>query len=254
MTVLSLKELRVRLGQAAVIDGVSLTVEPGTCLGLIGPNGAGKSSLMRAALGLLPLAGGSSSLAALPRAERARIAAWLPQNREIAWDVEVETVVALGRLPHRPAGAGPSAGDTAAVARAMERADVSGFARRRIGQLSGGEQARVLLARALAQETPLLLADEPVAALDPAHQIAALECFAARAAEGGTVIVALHDLGLAARWCNRLVLLDRGRVVADGAPGEVLTAEHLRTVYGIEAHLAEVAGGLLVQPLRRARA
>jgi len=251
MTALVLDGLNVALGRRRVVRDVTLTIAPGAFVGLIGPNGAGKSSLMRAALGLIP-ADGRSNLAAMPAPERARTAAWLPQSREIAWDVSVETLVALGRAPHRRPGAPLSDRDRAAIRAAMARTDTEGFADRPATALSGGEQARALLARALAQETPILLADEPTAALDPSHQIATMECFAALAGEGRTVVAALHDLGLAARWCSRLVLMYCGRVVADGPPAEVLTAERLRTVYGIEAHIAATDGALIVQPLTRA--
>jgi iron complex transport system ATP-binding protein len=229
---------------------VTLEVAAGECVGLIGPNGAGKTTLMRGALGLMR-AEGECSLLGLGTRERALAAAWLPQSREIAWPVTVEVLVALGRAPHRSATAPLSAGDRAAVEAAMARMEVAGFRDRPATELSGGEQARVLIARALAQEAPLLMADEPVAGLDPAHQIAAMETFAALAAEGRAVIASLHDLGLAARWCTRLVLLDRGRIVADGGPEAVLTPALLAQVYGIEAHLARDGGHLVVQPMRR---
>ncbi|MEM1385577.1 MAG: ABC transporter ATP-binding protein [Pseudomonadota bacterium] len=251
MTRLVLKDLSVDLAGRRVLERVELTVAPGDCVGLIGPNGAGKSTLMRAALGILPAAKGSSSLAALPRRERALAAAWLPQAREIAWSMTVKEIVSLGRAPYRRPGRTFGPADEVAVARAMRETDVTRFADRNSRQLSGGEQARVLLARALAQEAPLLLADEPVAGLDPAHQIAAMEVFAAYARRGGAVIAALHDLGLAARWCSRLVLLNRGLIVADGPPSEVLTAPRLAEVYGIAAHIAQVDDGLVVLPLAR---
>ncbi|MEM6678687.1 MAG: ABC transporter ATP-binding protein [Pseudomonadota bacterium] len=253
MTRLVLEGLSVVLAGRRVLEPVDLTVAPGECVGLIGPNGAGKSTLMRAALGLLA-AEGRSSLTTLPRRERARRAAWLPQAREIAWGMCVEEIVALGRTPHRLPGAPLSAADRDAVTHAMAATDVTAFAARDATRLSGGEQARVLLARALAQEAPILLADEPVAGLDPAHQIAAMEVFAAHAGAGGLVVTALHDLGLAARWCTRLLLLDAGRIVADGPPAAVLTQERLATVYGIEAHIAEAGDGLIVQPLTRVAA
>lgn len=248
MSRLTLESLGVRLGGCAVVEDVSLTIATGECVGLIGPNGAGKSSLMRAALGLLPSTG-RSSLASLPVAERARTASWLPQQREIAWGMTVADLVALGRLPYRRPGAPLTEADRQAVAEAMRAADVRALQDRPAMSLSGGEQARVLLARVLAQDTPIILADEPVAALDPAHQIATMETFADRARQGGTVVTALHDLGLAARWCSRLILMNAGRVVADGPPGAVLTEERLRAVYGIRAHVTRTPDGLIIAPV-----
>ncbi|MEM6974441.1 MAG: ABC transporter ATP-binding protein [Pseudomonadota bacterium] len=250
MSRITLKSLSVSLGPRRVIEGVDLEIRAGECVGLIGPNGAGKSTLMRAALGLIP-AEGESNMARMTPDERARHVAWLPQSREIAWALSVEKVVAIGRAPHRRPGAPLSEADRAAITASMAEMEVSAFATRPATQLSGGEQARVLLARALAQETPILMADEPIAGLDPAHQLAAMETFARLAADGRTVLCALHDLALAARWCTRLVMLDRGRIVADGPPDEVLTAERLAAVYGIVAHLDRVAGQPIVQPLSR---
>lgn len=250
MSALVLQNLTARLGNRTVLHEITLGIEAGACVGLIGPNGAGKSTLMRAALGLIP-ASGRSSLLDIPRQQRSRIAAWLPQSREIAWDVSVDTLVELGRVPHRRPGAPLSPEDRSAMEQAMIRTDITGFRNRIATELSGGEQARVLLARALAQDAPLLMADEPIAALDPAHQISTMETFAALAAEGRTVITALHDLGLAARWCSRLILLDQGRVVGDGAPRDVLTQDNLVRVYGVSAHIAETPDGLVVQPMGR---
>ncbi|MGD9916526.1 MAG: ABC transporter ATP-binding protein [Paenirhodobacter sp.] len=239
MTLLEIDALTVRRGTQTVLENATLNVAPGECVGLIGPNGAGKSTLLRAALGLIP-ATGHSSLAALPPAARARAAAWLPQSREIAWGVSVAHLVALAQN-----------GDEAApqVAAAMARMDVARFAARPATALSGGEQARVLIARALAQDTPLLLADEPTAGLDPAHQIACMRVFESLAVEGRAVVTSLHDLGLAARHCSRLVVLSRGRIVADGTPRAVLTPELLAEVFGIRAFALETADGLVVQPL-----
>ncbi|MEM6486690.1 MAG: ABC transporter ATP-binding protein [Pseudomonadota bacterium] len=250
MTRIVVRNLAVTLGTRRAVDGVDLEIGPGECVGLIGPNGAGKSTLMRAALGIVA-ADGERPLARLAPPERARQVAWLPQSREIAWALAVEAIVAIGRAPYRRPGAPLSPNDRAAIRAAMGRMEVAAFAQRPATQLSGGEQARVLLARALAQQTPILMADEPVAGLDPAHQIAAMETFASLAAEGRAVLCALHDLGLAARWCTRLVMLDRGRVIADGAPEHVLTAKRLAAVYGITAHLDRVAGQPIVQPLAR---
>lgn len=131
----------------------------------------------------------------------------------------------------------------------MRKMEVDGFRERAATELSGGEKARVLIARALAQETPLLLADEPTAGLDPSHQITLMRLFAELAASGRSVIASLHDLGLAARWCTRLLLIDSGRIAADGSPAEVLTVQTLRDVYGVEAYFGQTSGGLVVQPL-----
>ncbi|MCC6006588.1 MAG: ABC transporter ATP-binding protein [Rhodobacteraceae bacterium] len=238
MSLLALDALTVDLGPSRVLEGVSLSVSPGEVLGLIGPNGAGKTTLMRAALGLVPHHG-RSSLARLAAEPRARAAAWLPQTREIAWPVTVEHVVGLGRLPHR-AG---RAEDARAVADALDRMGLSGFRERVATRLSGGEQARVLLARALAQEAPLLMADEPIAGLDPGHQLDAMHVFADLAREGRGVVVALHDLGLAARFCDRLALLSRGRLAAIGPPADVLSEGHMAQVFGLRAGFVETPHG-----------
>lgn len=242
MTLLSLDALTVRRGACPVVDGVSLTVAEGEFVGLLGPNGAGKTSLLRGALGLLPHEG-RSSLSALPARERAKAAAFLPQGREIAWPVSVETLVALGRAPH-----GAADPTDPAVSRALDRMGLGAFRARPATALSGGEQARVLIARALAQETPLLLADEPAAGLDPEAQIRAMQVFAGLAQEGRGVVASIHDLGLAARHCTRLVLMHRGRLVADGAPREVLTDARLAEVFGIRGFHAETEDGAVFQP------
>lgn len=249
---LDLKSITVDRGGRRVLDGVSLSVGAGEFVGLVGPNGAGKSTLLRAVVGLLPAGGeiafDGERLANLSAAERGRRMSYLPQEREVAWPVAVSELVMLGRTARLGPFAPPGQADHAAVARAVARMDVSAFAARPATELSGGEKARVLIARALAQETPLLLADEPTAALDPAHQIALMRVLAEFAAEGGTVVACLHDLGLAARWCDRIVLLEKGRVVADGRPLDALTPERLRDVYGVEAFFGD-RNGPVVQPL-----
>ncbi|EIE49923.1 ABC transporter-like protein [Citreicella sp. 357] len=245
MSLLTLDKLTVRRGRCPVVDGVSLTIAPGECVGLIGPNGSGKTTLMRAALGLLAH-GGQSSLARLPARQRARAASWLPQAREIAWGVDVETLVALGRLPH-DSRAGTAQDD--AVAAALARMGLEGFRHRRATALSGGEQARVLIARALAQDAPLLIADEPIAGLDPAAQLGTLRVFEQLASEGRAVLVSLHDLTLAARHCTRLVMLDRGRLVADGPPAQVLNAGNLARTFHLHAEMLHTEHGPLLQPL-----
>uniref|UniRef100_UPI003B51E4DE ABC transporter ATP-binding protein n=1 Tax=Roseovarius indicus TaxID=540747 RepID=UPI003B51E4DE len=247
MSVLSLSNLSVSLRGRDVIRDVSLSIGEGELVGLIGPNGAGKTTLMRAALGLLPFTG-ESSLAALAQAERARQVAWMPQAREIAWPVSVEDVVMLGRMPHMT-GRRPSAADRERTEEALAWMELTGMRHRAATRLSGGEQARVLIARALAQDTPLLMADEPVAGLDPAHQIATMQTFATLARSGKSTLVSLHDLSLAARHCTRIVMLGDGGLVADGPPAEVLKPERLAHVFHITAWYRDTEDGPIYQPL-----
>lgn len=254
MTLLGLKNVSAELGRRKVLNEVTLDVAAGEFVGLIGPNGAGKSTLLRAALGLVPATGeitiAGQAAETLTAPEKARRVAYLPQDHEIAWAISVERLIMLGRMPYRTGGFGqPDAADRAAVEAAMRRMDVDGFRERRTTALSGGEKVRVLIARTLAQGAPLLLADEPTAALDPAHQISLMRTFAGLVAEGGGVVASLHDLGLAARWCSRLILMDRGAIVAEGRPADVLTPERLARVYGIRAHIAQAEGGIILQPL-----
>lgn len=250
---LAASALSATLAGRQVLKDISFTLAAGEFVGLIGVNGAGKSTLMRALLSLTPATGTvlfqGRELAAMRPRERARHIAYLPQEREIAWPVSVETLVALGREPHRPHFSRPGIEDARTVAAAMERMDVARLAGRPATELSGGERARVLIARTLAQEAPVIMADEPTSGLDPSHQIALMRLFSELAGEGRTIIVCLHDLALAARWTTRLILLDAGAIVADGNPTDVLTRERLGTVYGIDAYFGEARGKPLIQPL-----
>ncbi len=242
---LTLRHLGVTRNGRRVLDGIDLTVGDGEFVGLLGPNGAGKTTLLRAALGLLP-ATGASSLAAMPADARARAAAFMPQGRDIAWPMPVETLVALGRIAHPGAVQGA---DRTAIDRAIAALSLDAFRHRAATDLSGGEQARVLIARALAQDAPLLIADEPIAGLDPAAQIAVMRLFRDLAGQGRTVLASLHNLGLAARYCTRLVMLADGGIAADGPPDQVLTAANVARVFGITAHIAQGPDGLIFQPL-----
>ncbi len=248
MTLLGLEDVGVRRDRRVVLDNVTAAVGAGELVGLLGPNGAGKTTLIRAALGLQPASGrvalGGTPLERLGLRARALRAAYIPQERSIAWPLTVAALVALGRTPHR---AGAEA-DAAAVEAALEAMELGALRDRPATALSGGERARVLIARALAQATPLILADEPVAGLDPAHAIGLMAAFRTLARQGRGVLVSLHDLGLAARWCDRVILLDRGRVVADGRPEAVLTQARLASVYGIAAFAGRDATGPILQP------
>ncbi len=238
-----------------LLSDVSLALTPGEVLGVVGPNGAGKSTLLACLAGLRKPNAGTVLLTDIPLpdialAERARRIAYLPQAQPLHWPLTVERVVALGRLPHRGRFAGESALDRAAIDRALTATDMDGLRDRRVDTLSGGERARAMLARALATEAPILLADEPVAALDPAQAKGMMALFRSLARQSGlAVAVTLHDLAAAARWCDRIVLLSAGRVAAAGAPAEVLTPRHLSDVYAIDARL-ETIGDVPVMVVR----
>lgn len=247
------ERVSVTLGSAQVVRDVSLTLEPGMVTGLLGPNGAGKSTLMRAMAGQLPFEGSihldGQALTSMDEATRARHIAWLPQTRQVSWALSVENLVALGRLPWHGWRRTRSARDREICHAAMQMMDVEALASRPVTELSGGEQARVLLARAVAQDTPVLLADEPAAGLDPAHQISMMSALRQLAGRGRTVLVSLHDLSLAARWCDRLVVMKEATVAATGSPDEVMTQHLLRDVYGINAEIGHDQCGLWLAPL-----
>ncbi|WP_432195262.1 heme ABC transporter ATP-binding protein [Streptomyces sp. bgisy027] len=225
-------DLHVRLGSREVLCGVSVAALAGEVLALVGPNGAGKSTLLGALAADLPAAGGVVRIHGRPAAEwtapeLALRRAVLPQSATLSFPFTVEDVVRMGRAPH----AGSPAEDDLAVAEAMAATEVSGFAPRPFSALSGGERARVALARVLAQRTPLLLLDEPTAALDLKHQESVLRVCRERARAGDAVVVVLHDLGLAAAYAHRVAILRAGRVAADGPPAEVFSERLLSEVY-----------------------
>jgi iron complex transport system ATP-binding protein len=256
MSLVELKAMSVDIGGRRVVDGVSFALEGGGVTGLIGPNGAGKTTVMRAIAQLLPLAQGEillngRSATTYSAAERARHIAYLPQGGQIHWPLVVRRLVALGRFPHLTAFGALSEKDNITVNAALEDCDVLGLADRPVTSLSGGERSLVLLARALAVRAPLLLADEPAASLDPAHQIQVMERLRSEAAGGRAVLVVLHDLPLATRYCDRLILISRGKVVADGTEEAVLTPARLAEVYEIEAQFVEENGRRIVVPQRR---
>ncbi|BAV64521.1 ABC transporter ATP-binding protein [Sphingobium cloacae] len=256
MVTIRIEEMGVRLGRHAAVQGVTLGFDPGQLVGIIGPNGAGKSSMIRAMLGLVPLSAGRVSIdgrdvAALSRRDIAKHLAYLPQGQTLHWPLAVERLVALGRLPHLGPLSRLTPADEEMVDAALTRADVLHLKGRIATELSGGERARVLLARALAVGAPALVADEPLAALDPGHQIDVMALLSAEARSGALIVTVLHDLGMAARYCDRLVLMNRGEVVADGPPMQVLTRAHLARVYGIDAWIGEEAGRPVILPLNR---
>ena len=239
---LELSGFGVRVGGRVAVAGVDWRVEPGEIVGVVGPNGAGKSSLLRGALGLLRHTGGArlfgEAVETLSPTDRPRRVAYLPQERRLAWGLTARRVASLGAMT-RPA----READTAAT-RALARVGLAHLAERSVFEMSGGERARVLIARLLAAEAPLIVADEPTSDLDPAAQLQVCEIMREEAARGAAVVLTLHDLGLAARFCDRLLVLREGRVAADAPPAQALTPAVLREVFGLEGRLVETPAGL----------
>lgn len=243
----AMHDLSLRLGSRTVLDTVNVTFTPGRVTVVLGPNGAGKSTLLACLAGLRDADAGQIlldgiALSTLPRRDRAQRIGFLPQSPDVHWNVDVATLVSLGRFPHRGRW-GETPHDAAAVANAMAATDVASLAGRSVESLSGGERGRVLLARVLAGEPQWLLADEPLASLDPAHQIDVLDRLRDVAAAGAGVIVVLHDLNQAARVADDIVMLRDGRIVASGSAPEVLTAERIAQTYGVDVHIGQSPDG-----------
>ncbi|MDP1738728.1 MAG: ABC transporter ATP-binding protein [Caulobacter sp.] len=239
-------------GARQALRGAGLTVMPGEMVGVLGPNGSGKTTLLRAGLGLLRPQAGTAALAGrpvngIPEVERARLVGYLPQERRVGWNLASQEIAALGAPDLPPARAREVAADM------LTRVGLAGFGQRGVLEMSGGERARVLLARLLATRAPLLVADEPAAGLDPDAQLLTLELLRAEAARGAAVAVTLHDLTLAARFCDRLVVLAEGRVAADGAPEEALTPEVLLRVFGLDGALVGSPAGPVLAATRAAQ-
>jgi iron complex transport system ATP-binding protein len=240
---LAARDVNVTLARRLVLKNVSLALSSGHLVALVGPNGAGKTTLLRALAGLVPSEGaievGGAALSSLTLRERARRFAYLPQGHIVHWPLPARDIVALGRYPHGttdPARLTPK--DSEAVLRAMQATDVVEFSERRVTELSGGERSRVALARVLAVEAPVILADEPTASLDPRHQFDVMKSLRASADKGVLVIVVTHDLGLAARFADTVLVLSDGRLVSQGAPAQVLSEKVMGDVFRISAYRA----------------
>lgn len=244
-----LRDLVVRQGGRPALRGAGLTVAAGEMVGVLGPNGSGKTTLLRAGLGLLRRDSGSASLGgrpveALSEQARARLVGYLPQERRVGWNLASLDIVALGAPDLPPVAAAEVAGTC------LNRVGLAGFEARGALDMSGGERARVLLARLLATRAPLLVADEPAAGLDPDAQLLTLELLRAEAARGAAVVVTLHDLTLAARFCDRLAVLSNGQVAAEGPASVALTPAVLRSVFGLDGELIQTPTGPVVSARR----
>ncbi|MBY8820785.1 ABC transporter ATP-binding protein [Sphingomonas colocasiae] len=249
---LTARSLSLSLGRRLVLDAISLSVRPGRITVLLGPNGAGKTSLLRCLAGLLRPESGAimlddAPIGTLPLRERARRIGYLPQSAELVWSLNARDVIALGRHPWRSPFAAPSEADRAAIADAMTATDTERFADRPANELSGGERARVLLARVLAGSPEWLLADEPLASLDPAHQIDILDRFRAAADRGCGVVIVLHDLNHAARIADDIALLHGGRLVAHGPAADTLTPAAIAEIFDLSVEILPAARGYPMQ-------
>ncbi len=251
MTLLSARNLEVLRAGRCVVDSLSFDLTSGEMLGLVGPNGAGKTSLLGALIGAVPSAGqitlSGRPLETFAARERAEQISYLQQGQECHWAISVATLVGLGRLPRRSAFQAAGAADRQAIERTLIDLQLTELAERSIHTLSGGEKARAFLARALVGEPKVLLADEPVAALDPGQQLTVMQQMRRRADAGLAVIIVLHDLSLAAQCCDRLLLLHQGRLRLCGEPCQVLNSPEIEDAYDVAFSLGEIAGALNVQ-------
>jgi iron complex transport system ATP-binding protein len=246
---LELSDVAVRLGGRRVLDGLSARIEPGTFVAVCGPNGAGKTTLLRAALGLIPLEQGRVSLSgedphSLSPARRAEKVAYLAQERRIAWGMSARAVAALGAV------AAPREAADARAIEALERVGMAALAERSVFDMSGGERARVLLARLLATRAPVLVLDEPVAGLDPEAQLLTLELLREEIGRGATVVATLHDLTLVGRCADRVLVVADGCLAADGCFQDALAPQVLRCVFHLDARWVEAPWGWLLDARR----
>jgi len=253
--ILEARSVLFQRAEKQILQDVSVQFDRPELIGLIGPNGAGKSTLMKLLAGVLPCDGlitlGGRALQTIPAPLLAQHIAYLPQERTVHWALNCQEIVALGRTPYHPGlFRGPVREDDQAIETAMAYMDVHAFKDRVFKTLSGGEQARVLIARVLAQETAFILADEPTNGLDPAHQIGLMQLFRRFVTDQQKIIlVSLHDLALASRWCDRIILLNKGSIAADGDVADVMTKTQIGSVYGVSTAQLMIGERPLITPV-----
>jgi iron complex transport system ATP-binding protein len=257
MSAVDIEALTIKAGSKILVSNVTLAVEAGTWCTIVGPNGAGKTTLVEAVAGLRKSSHGSVSisghaLAEMPERERARRVALVPQQPVIPSGMSVEDYVALGRVAYHGLFRPPSANDRSIIESVLERLSLVDFRERDVMTLSGGERQRMVLARALVQSTAVIVLDEPITGLDLRHQMDMLELLKSEIAQCGlTVVATLHDLTLAGQFADRLVLLDHGQVVLDGAAGDVIRSDELGQCYGMKLRVVDVDGADVVVPVRQ---
>jgi iron complex transport system ATP-binding protein len=256
MTEIIVRDLSVSIEQTPILRDISCVLGAGEVVGIVGPNGAGKTTLLKSLCRLLPgdagrIAVDGRDLSDLSAAELAKTIAYLPQRHVLHWDMTLEQTVSLGRLPYVPGMDRLADRDRRAITQAMQTAEVTGLAQRKVGSLSGGELARGMMARALAVDAPFLFADEPIAALDPYHALQIMGLLRGLARSGRSVLVVLHDLTLALRFCDRLLLLDGGRLIGDGAPANVLRPDQLEAAYRVSGEYGIRDGEPYLVPWKR---
>ena len=246
MTLLRAEKVNVALSHVEIVKEASFSLARGELTALVGPNGAGKTTLMRALAGLVPAQGRieieGRPLSEIAPRERARLMGYLPQGNVFHWPMPVEAIVGLGRYPHGDPFAAPTDSDRIAVREALAATATQAFAHRPVTTLSGGERARVALARALATQAPLLLVDEPTVSLDVRHQLVVMQLLRKAARNGGGVLAVVHDLALAARFADRVLVMQDGRIVAHGTPAETLDPARIAEVFGVETQMLPFDG------------
>ena len=246
-TIFTSENMTVRIGNRPIVDHVSFALRKGEMVALVGPNGAGKTTLLRAMAGIETSRGkvmlGETPSAAMTAGERARKIGYMPQGHVFHWPMPAKAVVALGRLPHSDYFSRLNQADEAAIAKAIAATGIQDLAERTVTTLSGGEQARVALARVLATQAAIILADEPTVSLDPKHQLVVMNLLRQAARDGGAVLAVVHDLTLAARFCDRVLVMENGKLVADAAPEQALSPERLSAVFGVDAVMIDTGEG-----------